>query len=475
MIKELLKGSAIYGIAPFVPRIISVILLPILTRYMTSTDYGIIGTITAITMATQAFQELGLTMLLTNHFYKCREQYKVFWREIYGFLSLWMVAYACIQAALLYFFIPEEAADNKWLIIILANFSTVFFGPTSLIGRLYYQLNLRPGPVAIRLIISGIISLLTNFLCVVVFRWGYMGAYVGTFASTFIINCSYWPVVNRRLGLSPIYNFKWRTIRRSLKIGLPTIPNYYSGYLMNSTNVVAMNVYNKPQSEIGCLSVAQSITNIFSVAIDSVNRMFTPLTYQMIRNKNSKEISRLLYTYLSLVYSLTFLYSLWSRETYGLLISNEEIALTYKYSIILAMALCYRPMYVYCVSYFFYFERTIQILGICLVAGLISCGFYFTMIPVIGIYAALIGFYLGCIYMGYSGYFFSFYKTHRVFDAKWYLFLLIQLTLTGVAYVCVDLHLVIKICITLFYIFVLGIFIIVKIKPGYVRCFKINI
>ena len=105
MIKELLKGSAIYGIAPFVPRIISVILLPILTRYMTSTDYGIIGTITSITMATQAFQELGLVMLLTNHFYKCRGQYKVFWREIYGFLSLWMVAYACIQATLLYFFI----------------------------------------------------------------------------------------------------------------------------------------------------------------------------------------------------------------------------------------------------------------------------------------------------------------------------------------------------------------------------------
>ncbi len=475
MLKELFKGSAIYGLAPFVPRIVSVFLLPIMTKYMTSTDYGIIGTIAAITMAIQAFQVLGLDVLLTNYFYKCRGQYKVFWREIYGFLSLWMIVYAVLQAILLYLFIPAEAADNKWLIILLSNFSTVFFGPSSIIGQLYYQLNLKPGPVAIRVIASGVISIVTNFLCVVVFRWGYMGAYIGTFASVFLVNCSYWPVVNRKLGLSPIYRFKNRTIKNALKVSLPTIPNYYSGYLMNSTNVVAMNAYKKPQSEIGCLSMAQTVTSIFSVAIDSVNKMFTPLSYQMIRDKDSKEMSRLLYTYIMMVFSLTFLYSLWSREAYDLLISNEEIAATYKYSIILAMALCYRPLYVYCVAYFFYFEHTVQILGICLVAGLLSCAFYFTMIPVIGIYAALIGFYLGCMYMGYSGYFFKFYKANTVFSVKWYLFLFLQLILTGIAYIFVDSHWMIKSCISLLFLLVVGVFIIVKIKPSYVRRFKINI
>ena len=94
MLKELFKGSAVYGIAPFVPRIISVLLLPIMTKYLTSTDYGIIGTITSITMAIEAFQSLGLIVLLQNYFYKCKGHYKYYWREIYGFLSLWMVVYA---------------------------------------------------------------------------------------------------------------------------------------------------------------------------------------------------------------------------------------------------------------------------------------------------------------------------------------------------------------------------------------------
>lgn len=467
MLKDLFKGSAVYGIAPFVPRIISVLLLPIMTKYLTSTDYGIIGTITSITMAIQAFQELGLSVLLQNYFYKCRGQYKVFWREIYGFLSMWMVVYSLLQATLLYIFIPAEASDNKWLIIILSNFSTVFFGPTSIIGQLYYQLNLKPGPVAIRVIVSGVISILTNFLCVVVFRWGYMGAYVGTFASVFLINCSYWPIVNKKLGLSPIYKFKGRTIRESLKVSLPTIPNYYSGYLMNSTNVVAMNVYDKPQSVIGCLTMAQTVTNIFAVAVDSINRMFTPLSYQMIRDNNPKEMSRLLYTYILMAFSLLFLYSLWSREAYYLLISNQEIAQTYKYSILLAMALCYRPMYVYCVSYFFYYENTVKILGICLIAGLLSCAFYFSMIPVIGIYAALYGFYLGCMYMGYSGYFFKFYRRRSVFHVKWYLFLLLQIVLTAIAYFFVDSNWIIKAVVSIVYIVASGYFFVVKIKPFY--------
>lgn len=464
MLKELFKGSAIYGIAPFVPRVLSVLLLPILTKYLTSADYGIIGTIASITLAVQALQDLGLRTILPTYFYRCRSQYKVVWREIYGFLSLWLIAFAFIQAVLLYFFIPAEAEDNKWLIIILSNFSTVLFGPTSIIAQMYYQLNLKPTPIAVRTVAVGIITLLANFLCVVFFRWGYMGAYVASFAGSFFVNMSYWPVLNRELGLSPIYNFKPRTIKRLLKVSMPTIPHYYSAYLMNSSNVVAMNYHDRPIGEVGHLTMAQNITNMLNTLVDSVNQVFGPMCFRNIRDRNSDEMKRLLYTFILLAYSLTFLYSLWSREVYSLLISNEEIAATYKYSIILAMAFCYRPLYVYCCDYFFYHENTIPLLGITFVSGIVSCVFYFTMIPYIGIYAALIGFYLGCLYMGYSGYFYRFYKKNTIFGIRWYLFLALQLGLTGLAWTCVDLIVFIKIGISLCYLMVVGVVFISKIK-----------
>lgn len=455
MLKDLLKGSAVYGIAPFVPRILTVLLMPVLTTYLTSTDYGIIGTITAITFAVQALQDLGLRVLLPNYFYKSPNYYKVMWRELYGFLSLWMIVFAVIQGVLLYFFIPSEASSNKWMIILLSNFSTVFFGPTAMIGQTYYQLNLRPEPVAFRVVLTGVTTILVNCLCVAVFHWGYMGAYVGSFAGIFLSNLSYWPVVNRKLGLSPIYNFKWKTIKNALTVSLPTIPHYYTGYLMNSTNVVAMNTYRKPQSEIGHLTMSQSFSNMFETAINAVNQVVSPMSYQYIREKNSEDMRRLIFFYIMITYSLTFLYSLWSREVFSILINNAELAQTYKYSIILVMALNYRPLYVHCCNYFFYHEHTVQLLGISLAAGVLSCIFYFTMIPIMGIYATLFGFYIGCIYYGYVGYLFKFYKDKTIFNIKWCIFLLLQVLLTVVVYLCVDFSLPIKLLVSLSFVSVL--------------------
>ena len=466
MLKDLFKGSAIYGIAPFVPKILTVFLLPVLTRYLTSTDYGIIGTITSITFAVQALQDLGLRALLPNYFYKCRSQYRIMWREVYGFLSLWMILFAFIQAVLLYLFIPVEAEANKWLIIILGNFSTVFFGPTSMIGQMYYQLNLKPTPVAWRIVLAGVTTILVNFVCVVVYKWGYMGAYVGGFAGTFLANLSYWPVVNHSLGLSPIYNFNWRFIRRLLKISLPTVPHYYSGYLMNSSNVVAMNYHGKPQSEIGHLTMAQSISGMFDTLINAVNQVFGPMTYQFIRDNNKSEMKRLLYTYIVMAYTATFLYSLWSREIYVILISNKEIAATYKYSIILVMALNYRPLYVYCIDYFFYHEHTVQMLGITFMAGIVSFVFYFAMIPFIGIWAALLGFYLGCLYLGYSGYFYNFYHKKTIYEVQWRFYLFLQILLTSVVFYCVDLSIIYKFLISTFSLGVAALLFKSKIYKG---------
>lgn len=458
MLKDLFKGSVIYGLTPFIPRILTVLLLPVLTKYLTSTDYGIIGTITAVTFAVEALRDLGLSMLLPNYFYKCPSQYKVAWREIYGFLSLWMIVFALIQAVALYLFIPKDAEDNKWLIILFSNFSTVLFGPTSIIGTSYFQLNIKPMPVAVRAVIASLVTILVNFICVVVYKWGYMGAYVGSFAGTFVANLSYWPVVNLKLGLTPIYNFKWRTLYKMLKVGVPTIPHNYSGYLLTSSSVVAMNMYKMPQSDIGHLQMSKNMSSIFDSLLYAINRVFNPMCYKFIHDKNPNELRRLIFTYILMSYTLTFVYSVWAREFYDILISNEELAATYKYSIGLVMAYNYIPVYMYIGVYFFYYEHTVKLLMVTFASGVISCIFYFATLPYLGVDGAIIGFYIGCLYQGYSGYFFSFYKENTIYRLRWELLLVIQLSLTVISYYCVDLNILVKIVLTLLFLSAVGLF-----------------
>ena len=122
---RLLKNSAIYGLAPYIPTMASILILPLLTAHLTDVDYGIAGTISAYVMAIAALSNLGLNVVLQVSFFRSPNYYKVLWRQIYGFLQLWMIVFAIIQGVLLYYIIPAEAQENRWPIIILSNFNTV--------------------------------------------------------------------------------------------------------------------------------------------------------------------------------------------------------------------------------------------------------------------------------------------------------------------------------------------------------------
>ena len=79
--------------------------------------------------------------------------------------------------------------------------------------------------------------------------------------------------------------------------------------------------------------MAQSISSMFETTLNAINQVVGPMSYQYIRDNNTSEMKRIMYTFILMAYTMTFLYSLWAREIYDILIGNEEIAATYKYSL----------------------------------------------------------------------------------------------------------------------------------------------
>ena len=66
MLRKLLSHAAIYGLAAQVPRLAGVLALPIITRYLTTTDYGVAGVVTAYVSALGILQSLGLSVVMVN-------------------------------------------------------------------------------------------------------------------------------------------------------------------------------------------------------------------------------------------------------------------------------------------------------------------------------------------------------------------------------------------------------------------------
>lgn len=444
----ILKNSVLFTIAPILPKVINVLLMPIMTRYLTDVDFGISGTISAYTQALGAFSVLGLGVVLLNSFYKTPLEYKSLWKQIYGFLNLWMIVYAIVQAILLYFIIPEEALDNRWWIIILTNFSTVFFGPTATIGSSYYQYNKQAFPVVWRSLFASIITIIVDFVLIVYLRWGYMGWYVGTFAGTFFSNASYWYVVNCTLGLRPDYHFKWEEMKHALTVSMPTIPHYYTTYLLDGSGRMVMDQYNIPQSEIGRVSITQQIGGLFSLLMNGMNHALSPFFMQYIKEDKEDTSRKLGLVYVFIVLTAAFLLSIWSKEIFDILISNDSLKTAYPFCIAYVMALCYRPLYVIAARYNFYYEKTKQLLLITFVSGLLAIVLYIVLTPLLGIWGFLVGHYIACLYFGYSGFLYSCYREHSKMKFPYVLIFFVQLALTAMAFLLVEL-LWVKLIVTL--------------------------
>lgn len=448
MLKKLLFNSAIFGISQHIPKIVGILVLPLLTQYLTDVDFGIAGTIGAYSGAIAVFQTLGLSIVLSNSFYHSRCQYKWLWKEIYGFLQIWMIIFTILQGILFYFIIPEEAKENRIAIIVLTSLPTIFFGATSLIGSMHYTLRQEVLPMAVRNIASSLITIACNVLFVVYYKMGYMGWYASSLIASIFINASYWWVVNKKWKMSPIYNFKWRTIKKYLKIAMPTVPHYYSSYLLSTSNRLVMDRVGIPITEIGRFNMAQNFGGYFDLLTYALNTAMNPMAMEQIRNNNEVMAKKIIYLMQLLITSTTFFFCIWSKEAFYLLIKNDALRDSYPIAIILTMSCNYRPMYIASSNMFFYYEKTKDLLKITFAAGITCFLLYFIVIPLWGIVSAAVVNYICLMYMGFSGFFMKVFKNNSKVTYPHVQILLLIIALTGLVFYISTTGLIIKIMVS---------------------------
>lgn len=463
MFKKLFSHTAIYGLAPQVPKIASIFALPIITKHLTEVDFGVYGVITAVAGSIAVLANLGLNIILSNSFFKTPGQYKWAWRQIYGFLILWNFPFSILLGFLLYFFIPIEASHNAMKIIILNVLPIVFFGPTSIIGTLHYQLKQQPLQIAIRAVVIGFITVGLNVLFIAGIKMGYMGWFLSICISTMLNQASYWWPLNKKQGITPIFNFKRRFIKNSLKISLPTVPHYYSAYLLDTSDRAVMKILNVNTGDIGKYNAAYTVANLVQKLGIAAGQAVIPMLNHSYKNKDEQGARRLIFVLQATFLSITFLLSLWLKEVFMILIKNRELAGVYPLGIIIIMAYNYRPMYFGANYRLMYNEKTKILLKVTFIAGIINVILNLLLIKIFGYQMAAFTTFIGLMYMGYAGYFLKEYKETKVLNYYPLLWLGLTIILTSAAYFLVELALISKVFISLSVLLIMF-FVIRKIK-----------
>ena len=161
-LKKLISHSLIYALAPQLPKIASLFELPIITKHLTTQDYGVYGIITSYVGIVSAISDLGLVVILLNSFFQYPVKWKIIWKQIHFYLLCWSVIYSTFLGIILFLIIPVEFRNYTWQIILLICIPQILFSPVQVIASRFYQFSRKPLYIGITSAIVGIVAIFLN-------------------------------------------------------------------------------------------------------------------------------------------------------------------------------------------------------------------------------------------------------------------------------------------------------------------------
>ncbi|RZL50377.1 MAG: hypothetical protein EOP00_04710 [Pedobacter sp.] len=437
MLKRIISHSLIYAVGPQVPKLVGFLLLPFITPYLSKSDFGIWGTIMAYSLLFTSARDLGMSMNLTNSYYKNPGKWKWVWKQIYFFLMAYGIGFTLIQLFVINFFLPNEVTFNNHAIILMfLGLQSLLFEVPIIVGSRYFQVNEKPVPISVIALISGTIAVIIQYYTVVNMHLGYMSWFYASFFSQLFSACTFATLLYlKNVYPLPILRMKW--LKPRIKVAIPLLAHNYSAYLLNTSDRVIMRMYSISTTNIGLYNVAYMWGNYMDLIGGAIGTAVGPMYYTQFADNTSAGLYRLK-IFNSLLQSGfiagAFSIALWSKELFAIFIKNKELQGSYMLAIIIVMSYCYRPMYWLIINRLQFAEKTKQLLKITLMGGVMNIVLNAILMPIYGYKTAAYTTFFSLMYIGFSGFYL---KAFKLLDKQNYnpmLWFLLIILFTIVAY-----------------------------------------
>jgi O-antigen/teichoic acid export membrane protein len=460
LLKKLISHSFLYAVGPQVPKLANLLVLPIITQFLTATDYGIYGTLLAYSALLGGLKKMGFDVLLVNSFFK-KNTWKLYWGRYFVGLYIFNFFFSFFFFFFLYLLMPNEVGDNKIAVTLLIVIPSSLFDIVKMFGARYFQLSQKPHYIAMVTAIVGILTIIFNLYTIAYLKMGYLGWIISAAFGSFLMFIFYGIPLFRSLQLRLEYTSNKKFWKNSLKVALPTIPHQYSSYLLNSSDRVVLDQFRIPIDQIGIYNLAYIFGGYLDLFGEAVNMAVAPMVTSLYSKKTmaaEKQVKQLIFFLMAIFILICSMFSLWAKELFMLLIPNDQLNFAYPLAIIIIMGYAYRPLKIGGMNKLIFYEKTNKLWRISFVAGMINVVLNIIFIPFYGIYAAAITTFISLSYFAISPYYIKEYramKNERFYAEFWILGILL---LTIVIYLLRDIDIICKLIISLVFLLVFFIY-----------------
>lgn len=388
-LKQLIINIFWYGVVPKLAAIFTILILPLITPYLTLEDYGIIGLINSYKSIALGVATLGLHLHLTNSYFELGAKFKLLWRKLFFYILLGSILTAFCLSVVYFFSLPITPIEKKILIIVLS-IVPILFVPNETIINHYYPLVFKPRTQVLRNLIGALVSLIVSFVIIRYFHLGYIGWIVGYAIAPIVIFILFIKPLYIDLRIFPQVDFKFHRIKKLLKISLPIIPHNLGHLLLSSSDRIIMDILGVSVVSIGLYSNGYQIGENANVVVLGVSVALSPVLQRIYRERNVRQM-QYYYRIVNLIVSIFILLAmLWMKEFYSIFIKNDSFQPAYVIAILVcATYLVSSTVYLYLSTSIFINKNTSKILYLVFYPALLNIVLNLLFIPIYGFEAAV--------------------------------------------------------------------------------------
>jgi O-antigen/teichoic acid export membrane protein len=321
MFKRFLKDSAIYGISTFFARSVVFILLPLYTRLLTASEFGVIELLTVFGNFVNVTIALEISQALVRFFPEVANEKD---KKSYASTALWFTLFAYTIFLVLanvysgWISLVLLSDDSQNQIFVMSLFATWFYGIFYLV-----QTQLRVELMAMQYAISNLAMNLSSvgstLILILGFGWDAMGVIAGQLIGN-IVGFSVSLYYSRHIYA---FSFDWSKLWEMLVFSLPlVISSIGSSALLYANRFVLGGMMSL--SEVGLLGVAYRVIAPVNLLVLSIQNAAMPIIFSDYRKPDApKELTRLFLFFVAMALFAFLSMSLFSKELFKIMASSE--------------------------------------------------------------------------------------------------------------------------------------------------------
>jgi O-antigen/teichoic acid export membrane protein len=378
-----IRGSIVYTGASVLNAAIPFLLLPILTEYLTPSEYGVVATFMACNAILLLLIGWEQTNFISVSFFQASSMRAITTSVVSISFAVFLISFTSL---ILFsgFFAQIIDLEPKW--IVLAS-GVAFLQVLSQVNLTIWQLEKQPIKYGVFQVGNSLLNYVVSIILVAGFSMDDEGRIIGITAAALIFGTVNIIILWRK-GL---LRFSWHkdVVVRSLKYSTPLLPHGTASWINTSLDRILINAMIG-SSATGVFSISYQIASIITMISSSFNKAFIPFIFKTLSENSAEGKMRLVkYTYVYYLALTVFSVLLWLLSPIIInLIVDDNYKDVDKYIFWLVVGFLADGLYCGVVNFIFYSQKTVYVSAITFTSCLVHFILSYTLLPTYGPIAA---------------------------------------------------------------------------------------